>query len=67
MTGRLAIALCPHCGRYPRLVHDRAGVDVLDAHDWRRGVPCVGSGLPWGALLRAAGVGVPMTVAGGAP
>lgn len=50
----IAQALCPTCGRMPRMVQDRGGVWVLDRHDWRRGVPCPGAGLTWREIERQA-------------
>lgn len=50
----IAQALCPTCGRMPRMVADRGGVMVLDRHDWRRGAPCPGAGLTWREIVRSA-------------
>lgn len=61
---RPTVALCPHCGRYPRMSSDRGGVSVLEAHEWRRGVACPGGGLAWAEIVRVASVGVPVTVVG---
>lgn len=66
----IAQALCPTCGRMPRMVPDRGGVLVLDRHDWRRGVPCPGAGLTWREIeLSAIATGpapIPAGLLGGA-
>ena len=65
MTAR---ALCPECGHYVATtgaIERSRPVEVLAAHDIRRGVQCGGTGKPWRAVLVAHQVceGAPLRIA----
>lgn len=54
---------CPRCGRYPHAVLS-AGIEIVEAHDQRRGIPCLGSGVAVRAVMDDAAKVQPMTVVG---
>ncbi len=51
---------CPRCGRYPYAVMS-AGIEIVEAHDQRRGIPCLGSGVAVRAVMEDAAKAEPLT------
>jgi hypothetical protein len=55
--------LCPQCGRYPNAIM-RSGIEIVEEHQWRRGIACTGGGVAVRALMDDAAKAPPMTVVG---
>lgn len=54
---------CPRCGRYPNAVM-RSGIEIVEEHDQRRGIPCLGGGVAVRAVMEDAAKAEPLTVVG---